>query len=319
LALCAAACSGNDAHPNGPPGPTAAAPPPTAAASTAAAQPTTTTAAAASTSADKPPIEASRCGQLDCWRFDTADQAFAYVLETSPAILAIGESHARRGMEKIPSTTKRFTEQLLPKLPARTTDLILELWMADGACGKQEQVVAKQQKQVTKNQAKSNTNEFVVLGHAAKARGMIPHVLRPSCDEYKHIAGAGPDAPLEMLTMITRLTARKAKQLMEHRRNPKVGKPPFADPLLVAYGGGMHNDLRPQANREKWSFGPELHQAVDGRYVELDLIVPEFIRSEPPWTALPWYDHFDQKAAPDKTTLLRQSPGSYVLIFPRGS
>ncbi|MBW2526486.1 MAG: hypothetical protein JRI23_20060 [Deltaproteobacteria bacterium] len=238
------------------------------------------------------------------------------MLETKPAILAVGESHARKGLEKIPSTTKRFTEQLLPKLPERSTDLVLELWEAQGACGKVEQKVAQQQKQVTKNQAKSNTNEFVLLARAAKARGMIPHVLRPTCDEYQHIAKAGPDAPLEMLTMITRLTTRKVKQLMEQRRNPKTGKAPFADPLLVAYGGGMHNDLKPQENREQWSFGPELHQAFEGRYVELDLIVPEYIRDQPPWSDLPWYPHFDRKAAPDRATLLRQSPGSYVLIFP---
>ena len=91
------------------------------------------------------------------------------------------------------------------------------------------------------------------------------------------------------------------------------------DKLVLLYGGALHNDLAPRAGREAFSFGPELKAHTGGRYVELDLIVPEFIKDTETWRALPWYSHFDPKRAPEKTTLYNPSPGSYVLIFPRSS
>lgn len=313
-ALCgsALACSSSTSPPSVPPeaGPSAS-----AASQQGPATPAPTSSAAASASPELPGPAPERCGKLDCWLFDQPEQAFAYVLQTRPKILAIGEAHAQRDKTNIDSTTKRFTEQLLPKLEGRTTDIVVELWVASGACGKVETKVAKQQKQVTEKQASTNTNEFVVMGHAAKRLGIVPYVLRPSCDEYKEIASAGDDAPAKMLTMITRLTVRKLQQLAKAREEKPVGPKPMD--MLVAYGGLMHNDLQPAPERKQWSFAAELREATGGRYVELDLIVPEFIRDTESWKSLPWYGHFDKDAHPDKTTLIRPNPGSYVLVFPR--
>jgi hypothetical protein len=100
----------------------------------------------------------------DCRLFDTAEAAFAAILAEHPdvAILALGESHAQRGSEGVASTTKRFTEQLLPKLDGRATDLVLELWVADPACSKKKvAAVADKQREVTEKQAEGNQNEFV--------------------------------------------------------------------------------------------------------------------------------------------------------------
>ncbi len=79
----------------------------------------------------------------------------------------------------------------------------------------------------------------------------------------------------------------------------------------------MHNDISPRRGNEAWSFGPDLAKHTEGRYVALDLIVPEYIADTPPWRALPWVAHFDPAAHPEKTTLFNPEPGSFVLVFPR--
>jgi hypothetical protein len=232
------------------------------------------------------------------------------VLETEPRVLAVGESHAQKGAEGIPSATRRFTEQLLPALAGRASDLIVEIWVADPRCNKQQVAkVEQQQRPVTQGQAAENQNEFVALGHEAKRLGVQPHLLRPSCEEYDRIVRAGPDAIDAMLEMIARLTAAKAKDLLAAA----------AGRVVVAYGGALHNDLAPQPGRERWSFGPDLHAHTAGKYVELDIIVREFIKDTESWRALPWYAHFDRDKHPDKAVLFNPAPGSYVLIFPRSS
>jgi hypothetical protein len=188
---------------------------------------------------------------------------------------------------------------------------VLELWVADGSCGKQEKQVQKQQAPVTEKQASSNTNEFVVLRDKAVALGLRPHVLRPTCEEYDRITKAGDDAVSEMLSMITRLTVRTVKAGLDANAAQKT------ESIVLAYGGAMHNDLLPPPERAQWSFGAELQAATQGRYAELDLIVPEFVRDTDSWKALPWYRYYRPDAFPGDVLLYRPTVGSYVLIFPK--
>ena len=282
-----------------------AAPPPGSAPVALASAPPVASASPTPAAAKKP----EPCGELGCLLFDTPEEAFAEVLREQPRILAVGEAHAQKGTEGVASTTSRFTERLLPMLAPRATDLLLELWVADGKCGKKEATVAKEQKQVAEPQAETNQNEFVTLGNKSKSLGIQPHVLRPSCEEYDRILKAGPDGVDQMLTMIARMTATMAKNFLSQN----AAAP---EKLLVAYGGAMHNDVAPRQGREQWSFGPELSSATGGKYVELDLIVPEFIKDTDAWKAFALYPHFDRTAHPTKATLFHPQPHSYVLVFP---
>ncbi|KYF84727.1 hypothetical protein BE11_13110, partial [Sorangium cellulosum] len=242
--------------------------------------------------------------------FDTAALAFSHVLQSSPRVLAVGESHAQQGAEGVPSATRRFTELFLPALAGRASDLIVELWAADPRCNKEQVArVEGEQKAVTQAQSASNQGEFLALGSEAKRLGVTPHLLVPSCEEYDAIVRAGPDAVTAMLEMIARLTAAKAKALL--------GREGAAGKMVIAYGGALHNDVAPRPGRERWSFGPELSATTGGKYVELDLIVREFIRDSESWRALPWYPHFDREEHPDEAVLFNPAPGSYVLVFPR--
>jgi hypothetical protein len=297
LLSCANACSGSGA-------PVAGGAPPPVAAPTAPATPAQSVASSPA-AAPGPPGGQGSCGGLGCTLFATPGEAFAAVLATKPRMLGIGETHAQKGTEGVESATSRFTKQLLPKLAGLSTDIVLELWIADGKCGKKEQQAAAAQKPVTESQASSNQNEFVTLGHAAKALGIQPHVLRPTCEEYDRIVAAGDGSVEQMLTMIARKTETMTKQLLARD-----------DKLVVAYGGAMHNDLAPASGREPWSFGPQMREAIGPKYVELDIIVREYVRDTDAWKALLWYSHFDRSKHADKALLYNPAPQSYVLVFP---
>ena len=199
-------------------------------------------------------------------------------------------------------------------LKGRASDLVLELWLGNSRCQKQVKKVAKKQQAVTKHQAKSDQNEFIALGTAAKQLGIQPHALRPSCKEYDRILKAGPANVEQMLEMIARLSGDDLTKLAQ--RNEKAGKDAK---LVVAYGGAMHNDLYPRKGLEQWSFGKRVAKATGQRYAALDLIVPEFVKDTEAWRSLPWFPYFQRGKYPGKTLLFHPGPGSWVLVFPAKS
>lgn len=257
----------------------------------------------------------SGCGGLECKRFASPAAALAALVDVDkPHVLGLGEAHAQKGTEGIASTAARTTSELLPVLGGKANHLVLELWVPDASCSKKTQEkVVQQQKPVTQNQAASNQNEYVTLAEKAKALGIQPHVLRPSCAEVETIARAGDDAVLEMLTMITKHMEAKVLALR--------AQPGAADRMIVTYGGALHNDLVPQEGREDWSFGPAVSKATVDRYVELDLVVPEYIKDTPAWTGQRWYPAWQvikDATPPEATTAVRVAPRSYAFLLPRG-
>ncbi len=226
-------------------------------------------------------------------------------------MLALGEAHAQAQGTEVRSATRRFGEGLLPKLRGRATDIVIELMVASGRCGKKrEQAVAERQKPVTEPQAKTNQNEFVTLGKAAQQVGIEPHALEPTCEEYESVLQAGSADIARMLELIAASTARAVEKLLDA---------PGADPskIVVTYGGALHNDVSPAPERASWTFGPKLAQRTGGHYVELDLIIPEFIKDTDSWRALPWYARYDTARMAEQTILFETAPGSFALIFPR--
>lgn len=251
-----------------------------------------------------------------CFRFTTSEDAFRWVLTKEPLVLAVGESHAPRGAENVASSTKRFTEMFLPLVARRSTDIVVELWAPDPKCMPEVKRVASAQKPITDVQATSNQDEYVTLGNAAKKAGVTPWLLRPTCDDFAMLADAGEDAISAMLGLVKRLTEARVTQLYE--RNTRASGGDRA--IVVAYGGALHNDLTPPETTKEYSFGPSLDRLTGGRYVELDIIVPEFVKKTPTWEQLPWYASFEAERdvgrASGQTTLYVLGERSFVIVFP---
>lgn len=290
-----------------PAGPPASAPP---ASAPPASAPTSKEGGGDSDSASGAPAASPACDPPRCRLFDTPQAALSAVLDEKPLVLGVGEAHVLKGAGHIESTIHRFGQTLLPAMGAeRVSDVVLELLEPDPSCLERAAEVEKEQKQVTEGQAATNQNEYVAFGYHARELGIVPHILETTCDDYRRILTAGDDSILEMLKMIRRQTEDKVKRLL--KRNEQRGD----TRLIVTYGGAMHNDLSPRKGHAEYSYGPSLSELTGGRYVELDLIVREFIKENETWRALPWFSEFDRSRAPNKVTLLEPAPGSFVLIF----
>ncbi len=226
-----------------------------------------------------------------------------------PLVLGIGEAHAQRGSERIRSATHRFTHDLLPLLAPTASDLVLELMVPDGSCKKEKEKALKVQKGVVEKQAASNQNQFVELGKQAKKLTVRPHVLRPNCDELKEVRKAGPDGVAQMLTMIASLSEKLTGQILARNTQKKISK------TVLLYGGALHNDIPAVEGREAWTFGPSLDRRTKGRYIALDLIVPEYIKDTSSWRALPWHPHYDRTKLGAHNVLYQTGPRTYALVF----
>ena len=255
------------------------------------------------------PPEGKPCGDLGCLSFPTPERAFAYTLHTQPRVIAIGEAHAQKAAPGVESATRRFARELLPVLAPRTKGIVIELLAPDRRCEQhEEQAVAERTKPVTAPQAETNQNEFVALGFEAKRHGIWAEPLIPTCDELKAVLAAQEGDIAALLELIATITVRESFDFLDH-------KPP--EQALAIYGGLLHNDANPKADHATWSFGPRVSEHVAGRYVEVDLIVPELIRNEEPWTSLPWFSHYDATRHGADTWLYQTGPASFVLIFPK--
>jgi hypothetical protein len=252
--------------------------------------------------------EARACGAFDCLAFATPEAAFEYVLRSDPRVLAIGEAHAQKGTTGIRSSTRRFAEQLLPLLSGKSKHIVIELLVAN-CPAKTVERATRAQAPVTEQQAKGNQNEFVTLGKYAQRLGIEPQALTPECAEYDSAAAAGEASVERLLTLIAQKTQGSVEALLV--------KPETSSELIVTYGGALHNDLSPRPGQESWSFGPQLARATHGRYLELDLIVPEFVKDTEAWRGLPWFSAFDREHLSGETLLYRPAPGSFALIFPK--
>lgn len=251
------------------------------------------------------------CGALHCLAFSTAAAAFAYVLAQQPRVIGIGESHAQKGAEQIPSATRRFAELLLPSLCGRSRTMVLEVWLPRNDCGDQRvKQVEQEQKPATATQSKSNQGEYVALGYAAKRLGIEPLALVPTCDEYQSILDVGPDSIERMLALIGSKTADRVLEALHSAPAVEPG------PVVIAYGGALHNDAEPTPDHQAFSYGPRLRAETQGHYIELDLIVREFVKDTDLWKKQPYYRALRNNSIQKGQTLLYQwGEYSYGLVF----
>ena len=251
------------------------------------------------------------CGALECAQYASAPEAFADVLALDPLALGVGEAHAPKGAVA-PSSAKHFTDELLPSLAGRASDLLVELMMPPSGCAAAAAEAKKAQQPITGRQAETDQNEYVVMGEHARGLGIVPDMLRPSCADMDRVRDAGADVVGTSLALIARLTRTQATKLLERdaRSDADHGK------AVVIYGGLLHNDLSPPAAREAWSYAVDLERVLPGRFVALDLIVPEFITDDETWRSLPWYGAYDRARLGSKATLFRTGERSFVLVLP---
>ena len=84
---------------------------------------------------------------------------------------------------------------------------------------------------------------------------------------------------------------------------------------MLVYGGALHNDLAPDPETAKYSFGPATDALTHGEYREIDLFVPELVGTYAALRAERWYPVWRRVRASPGATLIRRQPRSAVLLF----
>jgi hypothetical protein len=250
-------------------------------------------------------------------RVSSLADALAPLLKDAGGVIAFGEIHQTKATAGTRSALARFTEEILPVLAPRAGHLIIETWVATGDCGAKEEQVTEEVARTTERPAETE-NEIVRLARRAKELGVAPHYLGIGCKEYEVLAGAGGAVDYDRLLSITREHLERA--IRQAALLPRAG----ARPLVIVYGGALHNDLYPEAALAKYSFGPTAHAFLRGAYQEIDLYVPEMIDAMPSLRGERWHAAWRQagRGATKRGgghVVIRRGARSTIMIFPRGN
>jgi hypothetical protein len=247
-------------------------------------------------------------GGVAMFDYATPEAALRKVLESEPLILGVGEYHELKGAPKVPSAVKRFTG-LLPALDGAARSLVVETWMLNGRCGKVEKQAAQAVEKTTQR-PKETEDEVTTLMGRAYDLGFVNHTLLIDCDDYRSMLDADgeldPDASLKLMR---RKVEAMALQIIEKEEAAVPGK------MLVLYGGALHNDLAPAAGDEPYVFGPTLQRETKGRYLELDLLVPEYVEKDEALLMLPWFTEALARARKGRHVVVQPSPAVNVILF----
>ncbi len=184
--------------------------------------------------------------------------------------------------------------------------------MPPRGCADAATEVREKQAPATSRQAETNQNEYVAMGERARALGIVPDMLRPTCTDLDGVRREGVDPIAASLELIARLSTVQAETLIDRdaRSDADRGK------MVVVYGGMLHNDLAPRGEAARWSYAPEVATHTGGRFVAVDLVVPEFIGDDETWRSLAWWRYYDRHTLGRRATLFRTSDGSFVIVFP---
>lgn len=247
---------------------------------------------------------------------DSLAEAVAALITPKTRLLGLGELHSRVDRPDAPSTLVRFTEELLPALPARTSDLILETWTVDDRCGKGAAAAAASLQAATRR-PESTQSELGILFVRSRGRGLRSHPMRVTCDDYKAMAGGGDDAIVHMLDLTTSELTRLAVTYLRRAAATTPTASLIAEPpLVVVYGGALHNDRFPTAGLASWSYAPAVEADSERTYVEVDLITPELAEDDAALLAQPWAPLL---GASSRVVTYERGDRSYVVIVPRAT
>jgi hypothetical protein len=227
-------------------------------------------------------------------------------------VVAFGELHQTKATAAVRSALARFTDELLPVVAPHAAHLIVETWVTRGACGASETRVNEEVARTTERPPETES-EIVRLLRRAKELGVAPHVLDIGCDEYRLLAsGQGVDYE-KLLTITNSHLERAIRQALALPR-------PAGRPLVIVYGGALHNDLYPDPTLAPFSFGRAIFALTHGAYREVDLYVPALIEALPSLAREPWYRAWRRAAGrAGGDVVVRRSANSAIVIWGRGN
>jgi hypothetical protein len=241
----------------------------------------------------------------------TAEAALRSIMQpehgAAPRVIGIGEHHQTQRTEAVRSALSRFAGELLPVLAGHATDLVIESWAEPAGCDAEAaQASAEVSREIQRPPA--TENELVTLIERARALRIRPHLLAFGCADYRALRG--PDDRVDYEALLGAVTTRLRDQALAGLAQEGA--------VIALYGGALHNDLHPNPGVADFSYAAAVDEAAQGRYVEIDLLVPEYVTGKAALAREPWYPLLD-RAGPDHVVLIERAPRSYVLLLPRST
>jgi hypothetical protein len=237
--------------------------------------------------------------------------ALVAIIPADARVIGLGELHARTDRAPVTSSLAHVT-RALPALGDRVSDLVLETWLPPPACGAPAvQATARIEASVRRPEA--TRSEIAELIDAARAAGARPHAMTISCADHAAIAPPGGEVdPVQLLAITTRELARIATSAVAHR-DREAGHRPW----IAIYGGALHNDRFPDAGVAEWSYADAVDRASGGRFVEIDVIVPELAEADPRSRREPWFPLVRAPRDPrSPVAVWTRGERSFVVILP---
>ena len=110
--------------------------------------------------------------------------------------------------------------------------------------------------------------------------------------------------------MIPRKIEAKCELLLEAQKSDST-----TVKAIAVYGGALHNDIKPETSWEATSFGPKMVELTNGRYIEIDLFVPEYIENDDDIKKEKWYSIFKKNCSANKVLVIKPEANQYIMIL----
>jgi hypothetical protein len=237
---------------------------------------------------------------------DTKSAVSAILAEAGDVrVYAVGEYHPTRAGVAKRSPLARFTGEIIDLLAPHARHLIVEAWLDDG-CQSSGQAIGSQVAAAT-GRPPSTGAELAVLIATGKQNKVETHGLPMTCIEHGSLLDArGRVDFLRLLELVTEKLGDTARALVAQ------------DKPVIVYGGALHNDLFPRWPLAELSYAESLSKDLNGRVLELDLVVPEVVAPMALVRAEAWFPLLG-RASPDRVLVWERGPMSYVVILPAES
>jgi hypothetical protein len=233
------------------------------------------------------------------------------IIPADARVIGFGELHARTDRAGTRTSLASFT-RALPVFADQLSDLVIETWLVDPRCGNAAtQTTAKVETLVKRPEA--TKSEIAGLADAARGAHIQPHAMTLGCADYARIApGHGEVDPVALLSLTTRELTRIAITAVVHR-DREAGHRPW----IAVYGGALHNDRFPDASVAEWSYAAEVDRITGGRFVEIDIIVPEIAAADSRAQHEPWFPLVRAPRDPVRPVVVwKRGERSFVVVLP---
>ena len=223
--------------------------------------------------------------------FDDLADAINYLInKKNPAVIGFGEIHEEHVETSSKPTSLSFLfQEALPLISRGDDHLIVEKSpsrqvLCNAALDAQGRV------RTTLDEKLYHLDRHMATLYHAEAAGYSAHLLDYKCSDWHHLQGPAPDSWKIVAARLTRYTEDKIQEIEKSRTTSGI---------TMYYGGALHNDVFPRRNRHDWSFANVAMEVTEGRYLEIDLYVPETMEAlDAPWLLSNdngWYGIYNRK------------------------